>query len=157
MLVLVCVLSACTAAPGGPGTTPPPTPGIAASDSPWYQDVDALQKASGLVALVQVTGSSPTAIDGISMTLYKATVLKSEPASSTPTIEVVTVPDNGTAETIDLTVGRKYVLFLTTPNQKPAHLVSASQGVFPVEGNAAGPSRSGTFTLGPLAARLGLD
>jgi len=157
LLSLVCTLSACTST-SSPTTPPTPqsTAPSAASDSPWYQNVTELQQASDLVALVQITGSSSTTINGMPKTLNEATVLKSEPATSTASIKVATDPDNGTAETIDLTVGRQYVLFLVTPKQEPAYLVSAGQGVFPVEGSTVGPSRSGTFTLGALAARLGL-
>ncbi|WP_156887538.1 hypothetical protein [Propionicicella superfundia] len=132
------------------------TGGRIAADSPYYSDVDSLLRESDAVALVEVTESRSAVIETSRMTVYTADVLKSIQAGIPSRIELAAIPDNGTAETIDLAVGKRYVVFLTTHDDRPAGLVSPTQGVFPVDGDVAGASREGSFGLGALASQLGL-
>src|SRR5699024_11713870 len=90
------------------------------------------------VSHMKITGTGGTqVIDTVDHDLYRARVLASRPADFPRTITVATIPDNGTAETIDLSVGSEYVAFLYQQEEGAYLLTSASEGGFPVTGDAA--------------------
>jgi len=107
---------------------------------------------------MKITGTGGTqVIDTVDHDLYRARVLASRPADFPRTITVATIPDNGTAETIDLSVGSEYVAFLYQQEEGAYLLTSASEGVFPVTGDTVQPSVADTFSLDSIARELGLE
>ena len=110
------------------------------------------------VVHMMVLGTEGTqVIDAVEHDLYEARVLAAQPADVPRAITVATIPDNGTAETIDLSVGSEYVVFLYQQVEGAYLLTSPSEGVFPVTGDTVRPSVADTFSLDSIARELRLE
>lgn len=125
-------------------------------DSQYFTSAGALLKASDALLLVDVGDSKPADVEGVAYLIYQVEVVASYPTLNITQLEIAAIPDNGTAETINLVKGRRYALFVMRPKDGPAQLASPSQGVFVVNGSKAGESRMDTFPLGELGSKIGL-
>lgn len=144
---LLAMTAACSGAATGP-----------AADSRSYASEDEIMSDSVAVVHMEVIGTAGTGvIDTIDHNLYEARVLASRPADVPHAITVATIPENGLAETIDLSVGSEYVAFLYQQVEGAYLLTSPSEGVFPVTGETVQPSEADTFALDSIARGLGLE
>jgi len=151
LAIVGTVFLATTAACSGGAEAP-------AIDSRSYSSENEIMSDSVAVVHMMVLGTEGTqVIDAVEHDLYEARVLAAQPADVPRAITVATIPDNGTAETIDLSVGSEYVVFLYQQVEGAYLLTSPSEGVFPVTGDTVRPSVADTFSLDSIARELRLE
>ncbi|MFE9173099.1 hypothetical protein ACFYNZ_27135 [Streptomyces kebangsaanensis] len=121
------------------------------ADEPYYGTTAELENVADLIVRVRLGAGHEEPVEGTDMTVATARVTATAKGgdSSGGSIEVVyTTPGSG-PETADLTVGKEYVLLLSTPDGERFFLVNTAQGAYRVENGHAVASDANDITLSP--------